>query len=193
MTTPYNAEQRPAFSKNGFETLRAFTNTAFVGAERLGALNLSVSRTFLEDGIAHRRVLFGTKDIRELIDLQLSQAKPVAENSAKYARSVYEIASQTQQQFSALIEDGFRELNLGISAAFDAATRSAPAGLDVAVSAVKSSIAAANSVFDSASKAAHQVATLADDNIVAATNPTAFKSPRVVSAVVPAAKARKAA
>lgn len=193
MTTPYNADQIPGSSKNGFETLRAFANTAFVGAERLGALNLSVSRTFLEDGIASRRLLLGAKDIQELVDLQLSQAQPAADKSVKYARSVYEIASQTQRQISTLIEDRFREFNQDLSAAFDKATRNAPAGSEVAVTAVKSALAAANSAFESASKAARDVAALADDNVVAATSAAAFKSARVVSVVVPPAKARKAA
>ncbi len=193
MTTPYNADQIPASGKNGFETLRAFADTAFVGAERLGALNLNVTRTILEDGIANGRALFGISDIRELVDLQLSQAQPAADKSVKYARSVYEIASQTQREISTLIEDRFRAFNNDLSTAFDKATRNAPAASDVAVTAVKSALAAANSAFESASKAARDVAALADDNVVAATSAAAFKPARVVSAVVPAAKARKAA
>lgn len=190
MTTPYNADQIATSSKAGFEALLNFANTAFAGAERLAALNLSTSRALLEAGIANTRVLFGAKDLQELIELQISLTQPASGKSVKYAHSAYEIASQTQRQIVELVEASFAEFNRNISSAFDKATRNAPAGSDVAVAAVKSALAAANSAYESASKAARQVAEIADANVAAATGAAAFKSSSVA---VPAAKARKAA
>lgn len=190
MTTPYNADQITASGKAGFETVLNFANTAFAGAERLAALNLSTSRSLLDEGVANARLLFGAKDLQELIELQAALAEPAADKSVKYAHSVYEIASQTQRQIAELVEAGFAEFNKNVSSSFDKATRNAPAGSDVAVAAVKSALAAANSAYESASKAARQVAEIADANVSAATGAVAFKSSK---SVAPAARARKAA
>ena len=54
----------------------------------------------------------------------------------------------------------------------DKASKSAPAGSDVAVAAVKSAIAAATSAFDNMNKAAKQVSEIAEANVAAATNAT---------------------
>ncbi|HQZ02626.1 MAG TPA: phasin family protein, partial [Thauera sp.] len=89
-----------------------------------------------------------------------------------YARSVYEITSQSQEEVSKVMESQVAEMNKGVATALDKAAKSAPAGSDVAVAAVKSAIAAANSAYDSMSKAAKQVAEIAEANVAAATDAT---------------------
>ncbi len=50
--------------------------------------------------------------------------------------------------------------------------KNAPAGSDVAIAAVKSAIAAANTAYDNMTKAAKQVGEMAETNLAAATNAT---------------------
>jgi hypothetical protein len=52
------------------------------------------------------------------------------------------------------------------------ALKNAPAGSDVAVSAVKSAVAAANSAYENLTKAAKQMTEMAEDNVAAATTAT---------------------
>jgi hypothetical protein len=52
----------------------------------------------------------------------------------------------------------------------DKLAKNAPAGSDVAVAAVKSALAAANTAYDSVSKAARQATELAEANFAAASN-----------------------
>lgn len=165
-------DQLAAANKTSVEAVLSLANTAFAGAERLAALNLNTARTLLEDSVANAKTLLAVKDVQELLSLQSALAQPAVEKAVAYARSVYEIASQSQEEVSKLVEAQVAELNKAVAAALDKAAKSAPAGSDVAVAAVKSAIAAANSAYDSVSKAAKQVAEMAEANLDAATSAT---------------------
>ena len=179
-------DQLNTASKANIETLLTLANTAFASAERLAALNLNTARTILEDTVANAKTLFAVRDIQELVNIQASLAQPSLEKAVAYSRGVYEIATQTQEELSKVFEAQFAELNKNVSTVLDKAAKNAPAGSDVAVAAVKSAIAAANSAYDSMTKAAKQVAEIAEANVAAATNAT-------VKAVATAPKAKKAA
>ncbi|PKO83772.1 MAG: granule-associated-like protein [Betaproteobacteria bacterium HGW-Betaproteobacteria-11] len=176
-------------NKAGVETLLTVANTAFASAERLAALNLNTARALLEDSVASAKALLAIKDVQELIDLQTKLAQPAVEKAVSYSRSVYEIATQTQGELTKIYEGQISELNGTVSSALDKALKNAPAGSDVAVAAVKSAIAAANSAYDSMTKAAKQVAEIAEANVAAATNATVS----AVNAGSPAPKGKKAA
>jgi phasin family protein len=165
-------EQIVASNKANVETLLTLANAAFGSAERLAALNLNTARAFLEDSVNNAKAVLAAKDINELTNLQASLAQPMLEKSVAYARSVYEISTQSQEEISKVLEGQVAEMNKGLAAALDKAAKSAPAGSDVAVAAVKSAIAAANSAYDSVSKAAKQVAEIAEANVAAATSAT---------------------
>lgn len=173
-------------NKTNIETLLTLANTAFASAERLAALNLNTARTLLEDAVSGAKALLSAKDVQELMNLQTSLAQPSVEKAVAYSRSVYEIATQTQEELNKIFEAQFAEINKNVSSALDKAVKNAPAGSDVAVAAVKSAIAAANSAYDSMTKAAKQVAEIAEANVAAATNAT-------VKAVGAAPKAKKVA
>ncbi|GAB4171927.1 MAG: phasin family protein [Rhodocyclaceae bacterium] len=182
-------EQFAASNKASVEALLAMANATFAGAERLAALNLNTARSFLEDGVANVKALLAAKDVQDAVALQSGFAQPVMERAVAYSRSVYEISAQTQEQLAKVIESQFSELNRNVTVALDQAAKSAPAGSDVAVAAVKSAIAAANSAYDSMSKAAKQVAEITEANVAAATNATV----KAVGAAATAKTSKKAA
>jgi phasin family protein len=182
-TTP---EQIAAASKSNVESLLTLANTAFASAERLAALNLNTARNLLEDTVTNAKALMGAKDIQDLLNIQSTLAQPSVEKAVAYSRSIYEIATQTQEELTKIFEAQFAEANKSMTSALDKAVKNAPAGSDVAVAAVKSAIAAANSAYDSMTKAAKQVAEIAEANVAAATSAT-------VKAVGTAPKAKKAA
>jgi len=166
-------EQFAAANKANVETMLNLANAAFANVERLAALNLNTARSVLEDSIANAKALLAVKDVQGLVSLQASLAQPLIEKAAAYNRSIYEIASQGQEEVSKLFEGQIAELNKNLATALDQAAKSAPAGSDTAVAAMKSAIAAANSAYDSVSKAAKQVAEIAEANVAAATSATA--------------------
>ena len=97
-------EQFAAANKTNIETLLTLANTAFASAERLAALNLNTARSLLEDGVANTKALLAAKDVQELVNLQVSLAQPIVEKAVAYARSVYEISSQSQEEMSKVFE-----------------------------------------------------------------------------------------
>jgi phasin family protein len=183
-TTP---EQLANANKASVEALLTIANTTFASAERLAALNLNTARAVLEESVANAKTMLSAKDLQELMSMQASLAQPIVEKAVAYSRSVYEIATQTQEELSKVAEVQMFEVNKNFSAALDQAAKSAPAGSDVAVAAVKSAIAAANSAYDSMNKAAKQVAEIAEANVAAATNAT-VKAVGAAAAAAPKAK-----
>jgi phasin family protein len=183
-TTP---EQFVNANKANVETLLTIANTAFASAERIAALNLNTARAMLEDSVNSVKTLMGAKDLQELVSLQASLAQPAVEKAIAYAKSLYEITSQTQEEFSKIFDSQYAEMNKSVAEALDKAAKSAPAGSDVAVAAVKSALAAANSAYETMNKAARQVAEMAEANVAAATSATV----KAVGAAAP--KAKKAA
>ena len=177
-------EQFAAANKASVDAMLTLANTALASAERIAALNLNTARSMLEDGVANAKAMLGAKDAQEFFSVQASIAQPSLEKAVAYSRSVYEISAQSKEEISKLIEAQFADFQKQVLALLDKATKNAPAGSDVAVSAVKSAIAAATSAFDSMNKAAKQVADIAETNVAAATNATV----KAVSATAAAAK-----
>jgi len=190
-TTP---EQFSTANKANVESMLSFANTAFASAERIAALNLNMARTLLEDSVASAKSLMGAKDAQELMSLQTNLAQPALDKAISYSRNLYEIATQTQEEFGKIFESQFAEVNKNVASALDKAAKNAPAGSDVAVAAVKSAIAAANSAYDTMTKAAKQVAEITEANVAAATSATVKAVGASAAASAAAApKARKAA
>ncbi len=177
-------ESLASANKAAVETFLVLANTAFASAERLSALNLNAGRAFLEDGIANAKALLGAKDVQQLVALQSTLAQPTLEKLVSYSRNVYEIATQTQEEVSKIVESQVAEGNKTVANALDKAAKNAPAGSDAAVAAVKSAFAAANTAYDNISKATKQVVEIAEANMAAATSAT-------VKAAGAAAKAKK--
>jgi phasin family protein len=168
-TTP---EQFASANKASVEAMLSLANTALASAERIAALNLNTARSLLEDGVANTKAILGAKDPQEALAVQASLAQPNVEKAVAYTRSVYEISAQSKEEVAKLLEGQFGDFQKQVAGLLDKAAKSAPAGSDVAVNAVKSAIAAATSAFDSMNKAAKQVAEIAEANVAAATNAT---------------------
>ncbi|MBI4740979.1 MAG: phasin family protein [Betaproteobacteria bacterium] len=168
-TTP---EQFASANKASVDAMLSLANTALASAERIAALNLNTARSLLEDGVANTKAILGAKDVQEAISVQAAQTQPAVEKAVAYTRSVYEISAQSKEEVSKLLEGQFGDFQKQVAGLLDQAAKSAPAGSDVAVAAVKSAIAAATSAFDNMNKAAKQVADIAEANVTAATNAT---------------------
>ena len=172
MTYFNTPEQFTSANKTAVDSLLSLANTALASAERIAALNLNAARSILEDGVSGTKALLGAKDVQEALSIQASLAQPSVEKAVAYSRSVYEISAQAQEELSKTLEGQFGGFQKQVADLLDKAAKSAPAGSDVAVAAVKSAIAAANSAFDNLNKAAKQVAEITEANVAAATNAT---------------------
>jgi hypothetical protein len=82
-----------------------------------------------------------------------------------YSRSLYEVGAEAQAELSKLAEERMSAFQQAVSESVDQAAKSAPAGGDVAVAAMKSSLAATTAAFDSFSKAAKHFASFTDAGV----------------------------
>jgi len=111
------------------------------------------------------------KDVQELAQLKNAFAQPALEKATSYAKSIYDITSATQAEIGKLVEEQVSEFNKHVVTGLDKMVKSAPAGSEVAVAAVKSTISAVNSAYDNLSKSAKQFAEMTAANVEAATTP----------------------
>lgn len=170
--TTMNTEQFASANKAAIDSMLSLANTALASAERIAALNLNTARSVLEDSVSGTKAILGAKDPQEAASIQASLAQPNVEKAVAYSRSVYEISAQTQEEMNKMLEAQFGGFQKQIADMMEKATKSAPAGSDVAVAAVKSAIAAATSAFENMKKAAKQVSEITEANVAAATNAT---------------------
>lgn len=169
-------EQVAATNKAGVEAFLGLAHSQFAAFERLSALTFNATKSAFEDGVNHTKALLSAKDVQEFINLNAAVAQPTLEKAMAYSRSVYEISTQSTSELVKMAETQAAELNKNVAGLLDKVSQNAPAGSDVAVAAVKSALAAANSAYDSFTKVAKQATEIADANFAAAS--TAVKDTR---------------
>ncbi|HKB83527.1 MAG TPA: phasin family protein [Burkholderiales bacterium] len=172
----YNVpEQLLATNKENLETFVEFAGIAAAGAEKLLDVQVKIAKAVFADTVKHAKTVVAAKDVQELTEIQTSVVQPSAEKAATYGRSIYSVIAETQTELGKFFEVRFADANKNLTTALDKAMKSAPAGSDVAVAAVKSAMAAANQAYDAFSKATKQVTEATEASITAASGVTAKK------------------
>ena len=158
-------EQFAAAGKAQLDASVRFATIATAGAEKLWDLQLKNARLGFEAAVKSAKALTELKDVSEVASWAGTSFQPSIDKATAYAKSFYEVATGTQQEISALLEEQVSEFNKNVSVALDAAFKSAPAGSESAVAAAKSVIDVANSVYDTISKATKQLSSLTETNL----------------------------
>jgi phasin family protein len=164
-----NIEQFSVSNKATVDSLLAVANTALATAERLAALNLGAARSALEDSASATKAVLAVKNPNDAAALQSSLVQPAAEKVADYSRALFEISSDSQQQFAKLLESQFADFQKQVSGLVDQAAKTAPAGSESIVAAMQQAINSANSAFGNMTAMAKQFSASAQANIAAAT------------------------
>lgn len=162
-------EQIQAAAKANVESFLAIATTQFAAFEKLATLQSTAVKSAFEDSLASTRALIGAKDVQEFVSLQSTLAQPAIEKAIAYSKNVYEVAQQANADLSKVAEARAAEWNENFVSLLDKAAKNAPAGSDVAVTAVKQMLAAANSAYDNLNKVAKQATEIAEANVTAAT------------------------
>ena len=175
-------EQFAEFNKVNVANATKLAALSIENAEKLFKLNLNAAKIALAQGVEGAQAAASVKDVQELFAIRAKYAESGVQTALSYSRTLYDLASEAQAEYSSIAEESWASYTKGVAAFVDKASKSAPAGSDVAVNAFKSTIAATTAAFDQFQKASKQVVNLADANVRAAAA-TASK----------AAKGRKAA
>ena len=161
-------EQIQSANKANVETLLAVAHAQFAALEKLANISAGAVKTAFEDSISNTRALLGAKDVQEFVALQNAFAQPAIEKAIAYSKSVYEVATEANAELTKVAERRVSEWNEGFVGLLDKVSKNAPAGSDVAVSAVKQMLAAANSAYDNFNKVTKQATEIAEANVAAA-------------------------
>ncbi len=165
-TTP---EQFAAGNKASFDSIFAIAHAQFAAFERLSALNFNTTKAAFEDSVNQAKALMSVTEPQAFFSLGVASAQPALEKVIAYSRGVYEVATQTQTEITKLAETQAAEMNKTVGVFLDKAGKNAPAGSDVAITAVKSAMAAANSAYDSFTKVVKQATDMTEANVNSAT------------------------
>ena len=160
-------EQLVALNKANLEAAMKFAGVALHGAERILDLQLKAAKTAFADSVENAKTIAAVKDLQQLAALKESLAQPSIEKATAYAKSVYDVTTATQAEMGKLVEEQISEFNKQVVTALDKMVKTAPAGSEVGIAALKSGIAAVNSAYDNVSKVAKQFAEATQSNIEA--------------------------
>lgn len=173
-------EQMNDFQKTAVDAAVRFARMSLDGAERMIALNLQITKASLDDGAKNLQAISSVRDAQDLNNLRTKLSENSLEQAMDYSRSVYELATSAQTELSQMIESQVAGFQKEVAESIEKIAKSAPAGSDVVVAAMKSSLAATTAAMDNMTKAAKQAASYADSNLKAAAN-TAAKTVETVS------------
>ncbi len=151
--------------KSNLEAALAIAQLQFAAMEKLASLNFAVAKTAFEDTSDHIKAVLEAKDPQDLAKIQGAIAQPSIDKVMSYARGVYDLASATRTGVAKVAEAHGAEMNRTIATAIDGLAKSAPAGSDVAVNAMKSAFSAFNSTYDGMARAAKQAVEVVEGNL----------------------------
>jgi phasin family protein len=165
-------EQIQAANKAQVETLFGLTGSAFSSMEKLVELNMAASKALLAESAVQTQSIMGIKDPQEFLSLQTNALQPMGEKAVSYSREVYDLASAAGAELGKALETQMSQAQKKFMDVVDSTAQNAPAGSETAVALVKSAIAAANNVLETAQKSAKQAVAMAESNFKAAATTT---------------------
>lgn len=164
-----------ASQKASLDNMLAFQGAFFGGFEKLVDLNIKVMKATLDEVAQKSQQAIEVKDAQEAMSFASSLVQPNAEKALAYSKHVYDIVSGVQGDITRLTEEQIAQSRQQLNDALEQVAKNAPTGSEGAVALMKSSVATANSAFESMAKVARQAADAAETNFSAATDAT-FKA-----------------
>jgi phasin family protein len=178
-------EQLAEINKANVAQVAKVAALAIENTEKLAKMNVLGAKSSLAQAVGGAQAMATVKAPQEFFALRAKLAETSAEAALNYTKGLYDLLAEAQAQYSALAEEAWAAYTKSLAAWIEKAGSSAPAGTEVAVSAVKSTFAASTAAIDQFNKATKQVVSLADASVRAAAS-NATKANAV-------AKARKSA
>ena len=182
------AQELQSLQQAQLEKALRLSSIVLSSAERFANLQLELSKKLIAEQADVVKTLAEVKDVKSLADAQAQFSQPSVDQVFGMARSVYDVAVQTQNEVQAFMEEQMLDFNKQLCANLDKLSKIAPAGSDTAVNAMKNMLTSATAAYDSVTKTAKKVsAELAEAGAEAAAN-----SAKVASAAVNRSAAKKA-
>jgi phasin family protein len=157
-----------SLNQQAVDTALRLSRLSLDGCERVVTLQMNFARNSLAAATKNARAAAQAKDVQELLQVRATATEGALERVAGYSRELYEVASNAQSELSKIAEERMASLQQAVAETVDQAAKGAPGGSDVAVAAMKSSMAAATAAFDTFTKAARHATSFTDAGVKAA-------------------------
>ena len=181
-------EQIAATRKANLDTSLGLVNTGFEGFQKLVELNVQAVKSMLFESQDAVRGALSVNDPQELAALHSHLLQPTAEKMQSYSRQVLAIVAATQTEFAKVAEAQYEAHNRRVQTLVDSVAQSAPAGSEATIAALKSTITATNTFYETVQRTARHAVEVAESNFNAA---AAAASKATQNAVEQASRAAK--
>ncbi len=163
------SEQIAAFNKSQLDAFLKVAELTAENLEKLADVQFKAAKSAYADSVKALKQLAAVKDVNELANVGTGIGQPTWDKATTYAKSVYDVVISAQAEFAGMLEEQVAEFNKSMVVTLDAALKSAPAGSEGAIAAVKSAIHSTNTVYETFVKSAKQMASVAEANLAAVT------------------------
>jgi phasin family protein len=158
---------------DAFKASNTVASTAFEGAKKLLELNVQAARAGMEESTAQLKALMAAKDVKTLndmlTDLFNQYSKPDPGKAVAYVKQVYDIASATGNEVTALIDKQVTASQKQLLESVETLAKSAPPGAEGAVNALRQSVVTANAAYEQVNVATKQLLEMVEANFAGAT------------------------
>jgi len=166
-------EQFSETAKAHFEAQLALINTltkkAFESAEKMVELNLNAAKTTIGESLENSLELSSAKDPQAFIEAASAKAKPSAEQTMAYGRTLSELLKEQQTEFAKTAEILVADTSRKLSELVEEMSKNAPAGSESAIAVLKSVIANTSAGFEQLTRNTKQAVDALQANLEATT------------------------
>ena len=114
-------------NQSAVDTAARLSKVSIDSAERIFQLQLAFTKAALADATRTAKVAATTQDPQQLLALRTKSAEAAMTQMIELSRSLYEVASEAQAEFTKLAEERLSAVQRGVSESVDQAAKSAPA------------------------------------------------------------------
>jgi phasin family protein len=150
---------------DALEASREAAAKTLEGWQKLAQLNLQTARASLEQSSEQINALLAARDTKALTELVTSLARPPQDQFSAYAKAVYSIYRDANQDFTSLLDKQVAASNRQLADSVETLARNAPAGTEGVVTLIRQSMAAAQSAYDQVNQAGRKLTEMADANL----------------------------
>ena len=140
------SNQFASFNQSQLEAALKIAEVAAEQIEKLAEAQFNAAKATYADSLKMLRQLAAAKDVSELASVTAGMAEPARDKATAYARNLFDAVASAQAKVAATLEQQVTEFNENTLHAVEAAMKSAPAGSEPTVAAVKAAIHYTNSV-----------------------------------------------
>lgn len=141
---------------------------AIESVQKIIDLNLNAAKESTEDSANAAREFLAAKEPKEFLSMTVAQAQPAAVKAIAYHLHLAAIAAAAQTEIARAAEEQIVETDRQVSALVDEISRSAPAGSENVMAAMKSALGNASAGYEHFSKTATQAIEVLEDNLTMA-------------------------